>query len=388
MGVPVPDWADADLSGSLPRLLRGGETDVVEFMQVFPDQARDVAKEIAALAPSGGLILLGVRDDGTMMGLSDCASAGGRDKLVQRIQGLVISPPVTSRVKFAVLGDLTCAAIDIPPHPQPLYYVDHRPYVRHHRESRPAKPEEVIDRVLRGAGLASVAAVSPDDGQTVAGLNRTLTEVLVECDLMRDERRFLNPWLETFAARCEGWSRSLRAHAHDLAAQPLLADRVRSLARACDEVALKWLQLEFSQEDVQRLRTAVNDIMASTLDAKPLSVGARATAREDLGAAKKRLDDLIEQAEIRDGMQVPDTLREASVLGVEAYRIALYPLGFVRDQKLTDLRDHLRQLALLDTLDVYWDGGESVLRMIEIMKRARASLAEATDPHSQPRRPS
>src|SRR5205085_8615612 len=104
--------------------------------------------------------------------------------------------------------------------PEDPYYVDHRSYVRHHRESRPAKPEEVIDRVLRGAGLASVASVLPDDGQSVAGLNRTLTEMLVECDLMRDERRFLNPWLETFAARCEGWSRSLRSHAHDLGAEP------------------------------------------------------------------------------------------------------------------------------------------------------------------------
>ena len=55
--------------------------------------------------------------------------------------------------------------------PEDPYYVDHRSYVRHHRESRPAKPEEVIDRVLRGAGLASVASVLPDDGQSVAGLN-------------------------------------------------------------------------------------------------------------------------------------------------------------------------------------------------------------------------
>ena len=378
MGTAVPDWADSELSESLARLVRAGEADAVEFMQIFPSQARDLAKEIAALAPSGGLILLGVRDDGTIVGLPDCNSAGGRDNLVQRIQGLLISPPVTSRVKFAVDGDLTCAAIEIPPHPQPLYYVDHRPYVRHHRESRPATPEEVIDRVLRGTGLAGLSVLS-DEGQALASLNRTLTEMLVESDLMRDERRFLNPWLESFAGRCEGWSRSLRSHAHDLAAEPLLADRLRGLARVCDEVALKWLQLEFSQDDISRLRGALDEVKVDTLDSKPLSVGGRATAREDLRAAKNRLDDIIAQAEIRDGMQVPDTLREASVLGVEAYRIALYPVGFIRDQQLAQLRDHLRQLALIDTLDMCWDGGESVQRMLEVMKHARASLAAAVD---------
>src|SRR5205085_12294481 len=143
------------------------------------------------------------------------------------------------------------------------------------------------------------------------------------------------------------------------------------------------LQLKFSQDDVQRLQATLDEVKADTLEAKPLSVGTRATAREDLGVAKNRLNDLIEQAEIRDGMQVPDTVREASALGVEVYRIALYPLGFVRDQQLAEFRARLRQLALVDTLDMYWDGGESVQRMVEILKRARASLAAAIDaqPH-------
>jgi hypothetical protein len=373
----IPDWADAALCEAFPRLLRAGESDVVEFMQDSSrQQARDLAKEIAALARTGGLILLGVTDDGQVKGLVDCETPEGRDQRVGRIQGLssMLAPPVSMRIKFISHEGKVCIGLDIPPHPRPVYYCEKKPYIRHHRESRPAEPDEVIELIREWLGYAE-AIPEPDEGQAVAQLNRHLLEVLVECDLLRDERRFLNPWLENFASRCEMWAGAFREDARELAATPLLADRVKGLAKQCDELSMKWTQLQFAEEDVAALRGAVEAIKAETLDSAQLSGCARATAREYLTDASKRLRDLIDQAVVRDGMKVPDTMTDAGSLGAEAYAIALYPLNDLPD--LPTLREKLRALALVETMDMYWDGGESWTRMMTVLREALDALDAA-----------
>lgn len=148
-GFPTPDWANPELCRSLPRLLRTGETNAVEFMEAYPEQARNIGKEIAALAPSGGLILVGVADAGTMKGLDNCDTASGRDGWIKRVEGLssgaLIAPPVTFVAHLGVHEGKVCLALEIPRHAQPIYYCNNVPYIRNQRESRPATPDEVID---------------------------------------------------------------------------------------------------------------------------------------------------------------------------------------------------------------------------------------------------
>lgn len=74
-----------DLSELWP-LLKEGEGTHTEFKGDFTKQAHDIAKELAALANSGGgVLLLGVEDDGSIKGIPDA------DRAVERLAGIARS---------------------------------------------------------------------------------------------------------------------------------------------------------------------------------------------------------------------------------------------------------------------------------------------------------
>lgn len=132
----------------------------IELMDRFPDQARDLAKEIAAFSTSNdGSIFLGIADDGTVVGMTNIETPKSRDSLVDRIAGITtnsVAPPVRVEVYFRQYGDETVVKIFVPKGLEPLYYVNGTPYVRHLDQSRPALPDEVKQLVLHaGSKIAS-----------------------------------------------------------------------------------------------------------------------------------------------------------------------------------------------------------------------------------------
>jgi|GEM_PF-3518605 len=67
-------------------ILRQGEGTRVEFKREFPSQAHAIGKEMAALANSGGgILLMGVSDDGEPTGIADA------DRVVERLAGIAQS---------------------------------------------------------------------------------------------------------------------------------------------------------------------------------------------------------------------------------------------------------------------------------------------------------
>lgn len=67
-------------------ILRQGEGTRVEFKKEFPSQAHAIGKEMAALANSGGgILLMGVSDDGEPTGIDDA------DRVVERLAGIAKS---------------------------------------------------------------------------------------------------------------------------------------------------------------------------------------------------------------------------------------------------------------------------------------------------------
>src|SRR5438874_2558273 len=137
--MSTANWADDKLSQELPTLRAQGEGPRQEFKEDFPEQAHELAKTIAAFATSGGgNILLGVADDGSLVGLT-AVDAAARDKIALRAQNLTaaVRPAVKAAVLFAVDAGKTVLCIQIPKQAEPVYYYDHRPYVRDDRLSRP-----------------------------------------------------------------------------------------------------------------------------------------------------------------------------------------------------------------------------------------------------------
>lgn len=138
---------------SLDEAIQQGECQCIEFMESYPLQARELAKEIAAFATSNpGNIFLGIRDDGVVIGLTSVDNLLDRDALLQRIEGSTrgtVKPAITVKVDFlnAEEGKSVCR-IAVPKGTEPVYYVNNVPYVRHLTESRPAEPHEVENFVI------------------------------------------------------------------------------------------------------------------------------------------------------------------------------------------------------------------------------------------------
>jgi ATP-dependent DNA helicase RecG len=145
--MTIPTWANPDISALLPKIRGEGEGQAYEFKEDFPAQAHELAKEVAAFATAGGgLILIGVRDDGTVIGLNDNDTDGLYHR-AQRIAELVL-PAVNHRVSLCYDAGAVLVICVEQDQSEPVYYYEGRPYIRVGRTSRPASPEEVKAKIL------------------------------------------------------------------------------------------------------------------------------------------------------------------------------------------------------------------------------------------------
>lgn len=129
--------------------LQSGEGPTVEFKEGLPPQLRDLAKEVAALATSGGgLVILGVRDDGSLAGF---------DQPRERVDGIVqlVNPTPRARIEVVTLFGQNLCVIDVAKGDAPLYYVQNCPYIRDGAVSRPATDHEVITTIQEWSSSGS-----------------------------------------------------------------------------------------------------------------------------------------------------------------------------------------------------------------------------------------
>lgn len=144
--------SEANKLSDLLDIIKAGEGQQLEFKEDFsPDRIRHT---IAAFATSnGGQIIFGVNDQGNPVGYSNIATPTEKDKFQNRVKGLLgnIKPKITIRTDF--IADKKTrkhfALVTVPKGPEPVYYVQNRPYLRDNNESRPATPEEVKDLVRK-----------------------------------------------------------------------------------------------------------------------------------------------------------------------------------------------------------------------------------------------
>lgn len=211
----MPFWADPQATRDLPSLRGKGEGQQLEYMETLPSNKWELAKEIAAFATSGGgLILLGLNNAGGLVGL-DCGDPETRDSYLNRIQGIAsgtVKPSVTPKVGFAFEAGHTVVFVRVHKGAQPVYYCSGRPYVRHLTESRPATPEEVIQRVLAWKGVPLSEESEQADYETEyywkPELDGILVELLIAIDEMPNLR--INPGPDHLQSEFQSCSSRLR----------------------------------------------------------------------------------------------------------------------------------------------------------------------------------
>lgn len=227
--MTIEPWANTQLSADLPGFASGGENETIEFKREMPKQARDLAKEIAAFSSTrGGMILLGVEDNGTIVGIRNVHDPAIRDEFRLRIVGVcqTIEPPVRPNLFWAMANGVGVLVIIVEKGAEPLYYVDSRAYIRHDTVSRPATPAEV-----RAATLAFESVGTEKEAESHPELS-ALAAVLVNIRRWYEtdsNMRSLKPWTDEWSADAGLYASKLRDIAvSDWAMKSKVDGRVRN----------------------------------------------------------------------------------------------------------------------------------------------------------------
>lgn len=150
----------------LRKILEEGENAHVEFKSEFPKQAHDIAKEMVALANTGGgILIMGVTDDGLPIGIDE------PKKAEERLTGIASNcdPSIrleTSRIKMS--DDVTVIFATIPNNPICTY--KEKVYVRDGTISRPIGGKE-IEELCKSTKLINHTQLSRNKEKTIAMLD-------------------------------------------------------------------------------------------------------------------------------------------------------------------------------------------------------------------------
>jgi ATP-dependent DNA helicase RecG len=375
--LDLESWADPYLSESLLRLCSAGESQTLEFKRELPAQKRDLAKEVAAFASTeGGMILLGVADDGTVVGVQGAQAASVRDDLVGRVVGICqqVDPPVRPRLLWASSGEFAVLCVQVDKGEEPLYYVDGRPLIRHANVSRTARPEEVK------ALLSPQPPKKPEINPLLSDLALQLATILRWCDIDAD-MRCLKPWVDEWTYVAEYSAGRLREIAtSDWAIDNQHGDSLETLAEKLDDVA-GFLHTFGSGGDFEEVcaavRTCADDMLNRLVSPVGVDEDSQAQVRDKVVEFSRQVSSKWGRAEkdVFDG-RVEKAQEETSRIGAQIATWTYLPLTFMPQEDKMRLRGVSLEMVELASERTYMDGGESLRRLARHGCDLAAQLSE------------
>lgn len=336
----------------------------MEFKRELPAQRRDLAKEVAAFASTdGGMVLLGVADDGTVVGVHGAQAASVRDELVGRVVGICqrIDPPVRPRLLWASSGGLAVLCVQVDKGEEPLYYVDGRPLIRHANVSRTAKPDEVK------ALLSPPAAKKPEINPLLSDLAILLATILRWCEI-DGQMRSLQPWVGEWTSVAEYSAGRLRdIAASDWAIGNQHGESLETLAAELDEVAgfLHTLGSGSNFEEVcARVRACADELMVRLVTPVGVDGDSQAQVRDKVIEYSRQVSSKWSRAEkdVFDG-RVERAQEDTSRIGAQIATWTYLPLTFLPEEARLRLRRVALNMVELASERTYMDGGDSLRRL-------------------------
>jgi ATP-dependent DNA helicase RecG len=376
----VPAWADAHLSAALPEMRAQGEGAQMEYISKYPEQAHELAKEIAAFASTaGGTILLGVENNGDLVGLKDAASPLERDGLMRRVENLCsgpIRPAITPSVHFAVEADLIVMVINVPRGRQPLYYSNRIPYIRHVSSSRGTEPHEVIERVADWLAANPRAAA---DGNTIPDWFVAVTDSLITVETFAPEveNREFDPWLSQWMAEFGAAGAQIREALNSGEIPSDLAASLKDIARRLDEAANFRIYLGSGpslRDLVAQIRQDAETLWEQSVKPSLVQMGGARPLRASLEQDARKLNDLAERAvDMVNRGQTDELQAEVSAVGRDLIHAArLYAEG----DEMAAFEDVGHRLHLVETIRMYADGGQSYDNLLTHIGQLRDRVLE------------
>ena len=376
------------MSAELPILRAQGEGLELEFKQEFPSNASKLAQEIAAFATTdGGTIILGVADDGTLIGIPGLEEASARDSLLRRVEGLCsgpVRPAVIPTAQFAQENGQTVLFIRIPRGTEPVYYCNNIPYIRTLTTSRPAEPHEVVAKVREKAPFIDqdLAQEPSAHSEILSRVAFMAVDIVVFVDELKE--RSVNPWLAEMEAQLHHNAGELREMAAmDETEELELVETVLALADQMEAVA--GFQHALGAHSWGRFTEALNALHDSSqtflrerLEEPGLFARTATDALARASVVVKRLEQLVPRVEERaQAGRLQDVQGEASELGNDVLRLTYLGLQHAPGLDVEELRDAARSLHLVETRRIYADGGVSFRAIQQDIKDSSARIADA-----------
>lgn len=382
--MDFPDWVDEQLSRDLAILRARGENQEMEYIASFPQNVRELGKEIAAFATSNsGTIIIGVADNGDLVGIPDALTVEGRDQLLRRVEGIctgTIKPAVTPVARFALESDVAVLVLIVPKGSQPIYYSHNIPYIRHITQSRPAEPHEVVDLIrnhlLPSAGGTDESIPDPRS-EFYSQLANILTTILIYAD--EASEREVNPWLDLWRAGFRSAAAELRdLGIHDVAKEDGLERNLYELSEALDNVATFRLYLGCGPE-FDRLTQNVGDLAGTlkktTIDTIPISSSSLEQVKSIVRLSSKKLKLLASRAsELINSGRIEELQDEASKIGRQLLQLSYYNLDSLGVDFAKQLQSVARDLHLVETMRIYMDGGKSLEAVADRVSKGSDAL--------------
>ena len=282
---------------------------------------------------------------------------------------------------FAVEGTELVLVVLVPKGSQPLYYSENRPYLRHLSESRPAEPHEVVDLVRTWLQSNAPASMEEDESSEITTeLLRLLTDVIVYGEEI--SQREINPWLDLVLNQLRYASATLRqVSALPVAVENGLTPELESLADSLDAILAIPIVLGYWDNFEKHVRQAVEQarsIKSRFFDAYVLPARHQSEVREALQSQVRKLRSLDGRAEkLIDQGRLDDVQTEASEIGLALLHIGYLPLDDLGAGLSEVIQDIGHDLHLIETAQIYMDGGKSVRAIIDRIKADRQRLEEA-----------
>lgn len=387
--MEIPIWADEQLSKDLPVLRSRGEGQHLEYKEAFPQNTRDLAKEIAAFATSNqGTILIGVSDSGDLVGINGIESPEERDNLLKRLEGIcrgTVKPAITPVAKFAVENDLIVLVVIVPNGRQPVYYSNNIPYVRHLTESRPAEPHEVLGLIgdfLANQYLSEKDNVTDDRSGFYSNIARILGETIIYAD--QADNRMINPWLDQWRSAFSYAAAELRdLSAQEIAIDENISDELKEVASSLEEVSSFRLTLGCGpklNELTEKAKERVVALKQKKIDAIQLSDESKKQVRDIIITTSRKLCDLLDRSHnLIEAGKIENLQTEASELGYQLLRISQYNIDDFGDGFKEKLISIGRELHLVETMRLYMDGGKSLQAILDKISESNDSLTQLVD---------
>lgn len=384
--MEIPIWVDEQLSKDLPVLRSRGEGQHLEYKQTFPENTRDLAKEIAAFATSNqGTILIGVSDSGDLIGINDAKRQEERDKLLKRLGGIcrgTVKPAITPVAKFAVENELIVLVIIVPKGRQPVYYSNDIPYVRHLTESRPAEPHEMLELItdfLSNQNFSENDNVTDGRLSFYSNLAKILGETIIYADQAGD--RMINPWLEQWRSAFSYAAAELRnLSAQDIAIDENISDELKEVASSLEEVAYLRLTLgrgSMLNELIDKAKEKIISLKQDKIDSIKLSDDSKKQVKDIIITTARKLVELVNRSNnLVEAGKIENLQTEASELGYQLLRISQYKIDEFGDSFKENLISIGRKLHLVETMQLYMDGGNSLQAILDKISELNNSLTQ------------